>query len=420
MINDTNITECANELSDDQEAFIIAVSWWLETFSCMLVGVIGLVLNIFAMSILITPTMWNNLFNRLLLCLTAYDVLFILCGLLEIFRQKYHYHVQQYLFVHLLYPIRSMSMCCSIYTTIVLTLERYQAITSPIRHRNQRANNMANITKPLLIYILPVTILSIVYYLPKFFDLTIAEGYDCDESTLSALKNDSDVKDIELERRNCTPSFKIRPTNLRINKTYIFWYLNVSNLIVTCVVPIILLIFMNARIAISLQQLQNRRSKNNANRCNKSDSGTKNEQQDRHHSSLHDVKKFFILFSIVVLFILCHSLRITMNFAEFVNAEILSKERQKGCNELSYWHFFSIPLSEILLLLNASAHFFVYLLFDKTFQEIAKNRLFSLKRFIHCSFENSRQEILQMQERIPLKDKEDLSNGNIATLRTEA
>ena len=109
-----------------------------------------------------------------------------------------------------------------------------------------------------------------------------------------------------------------------------------------------------------------------------------------------------------------------MNFAEFVNAEILSKERQKGCNELSYWHFFSIPLSEILLLLNASAHFFVYLLFDKTFQEIAKNRLFSLKRFIHCSFENSRQESLQMQERIPLKDKEDISNGNIATLRTEA
>ena len=96
-----------------------------------------------------------------------------------------------------------------------------------------------------------------------------------------------------------------------------------------------------------------------------------------------------------------------MNIAEFVNAEVLSIEREKGCNELSYWHFFSIPISEILLLFNASAHFFVYLFFDKTFQAIAKARLFSLKHYIQCSFENPRHHENQRQEMIPLEDKED-------------
>ena len=138
----------------------------------------------------------------------------------------------------------------------------------------------------------------------------------------------------------------------------------------------------------------------------------KNDHPDRQHSSMQDVKKFFILFSIVVLFVLGHSLRITMNIAEFVTAEILSKERQKGCNELSFWHFFSIPLSEISLLFNASAHFFVYLFFDKTFQEIAKNTLLSLKNHLHCPHGSSEHESNQRLERQPLKDKEEVTTLN--------
>ena len=408
MENDTNTTECANELSEEQEAFIVTTYWWLDTFSYMLVGVIGLILNMIAMLILVTPTMWNNLFNRLLLCLSAYDIMFILCGLLEIFRQKYQSFVQQRLFVHLLYPIRSMSMCCSIYTTIVLTLERYQAINSPIRHRNQRANNLANITKPLLFYIVPVTTFSFVYYLPKFFDLSVAQGYHCDPNTLNSLSNNDStaIDDNELERRNCTESFDIKPTNLRINPSYIFWYLNVSNLSVTCVVPIKLLIFMNVRIAVKLAQFQKRQSRRKSQASNNNERSLNNEQQERQHSSSIDVKKTFILFSIVVLFILCHSLRIIMNIAEFVNAEVLSIEREKGCNELSFWHFFSIPISEILLLFNASAHFFVYLFFDKTFQAIAKGRLFSFKHYIKCSLGSPRHHENQRQEMIPLEDKE--------------
>ena len=164
---------------------------------------------------------------------------------------------------------------------------------------------------------------------------------------------------------------------------------------------------MNARIAVSLAQLQKRRRSNKSQTLSRNEPGMKHEQQERHLSSSIDVKKTFILFSIVMLFILGHSLRITMNIAEFVNVEVLSIEREKGCNELSYWHFFSIPISEILLLFNASAHFFVYLFFDKTFQAIAKEHLFSLKNYIQCSFGNPRHHENQRQEMIPLEDKKD-------------
>ena len=377
MENQTNEEHCENALSETQINFVATFSWWLETFGYLLVGLLGLLLNIIAMLVLLTPTMWNNFFNRLIMCLAGYDSAFILCGILEIFRRWQLTFLQQYLFVKVLYPFRSMVMCCSIYTTLVLTLERHQAITSPIQYRSR--GSQRKLGRRLFIYIVPVMLFSFAYYFPKYFDLDVLEVTNC--PIINSIPSNTTVL-LNLNAPNCTTKYRITPTPLRTNHQYIFWYINVSNLVVTCVLPISLLIFMNCRIVSSLNKFRRRRPSMMMNTPNlTTPNTTTTTTTTQHPKNTSDVKKTFMLFSIVMLFILCHALRIMMNITEFLNLETLALEREKGCDGIKFWQHVSRPLSEFLLLFNSSANFFVYMFFDKAFQQILRKRFYVIKTY---------------------------------------
>ena len=175
MTNGTLIS-CEVSLTKEQQIFVDDFAWWLNIVVYVIIGVLGFTLNMIAIWILLAQSMWNNIFNRLIMCLSTFDSIFIFCGLLEIIRKWLMLPIQQYVFAKVVYPFRSMAMCCSIYTTVVLTLERYQAITSPIQHRNRNAN--ISLGKRLICYIVPVCTFSFIYYIPKFFDMKKANHYD--------------------------------------------------------------------------------------------------------------------------------------------------------------------------------------------------------------------------------------------------
>ena len=366
MENNTSI-ECEEGLSETQRHAIDALSWWLDVVAYFVMGLIGIMLNTISMKVLLAPTMWNNFFNRLLMFLSAYNSVFILCGLLELFRRWQHSSFQQYLFTVFVYPLRSMVMCSSIYTTIALTLERYQAITSPIQYRNRGVN--LSLGKRLFVYIIPIMLFSFAYYFPKFFDLYIEEVQVCSQNVSENVIPNLATED---EVDNCQTKYKIFPTSLRTNRQYIFWYLNVSNLVVTCLIPIGLLVFLNCRIASCLKQYRLRRYIQTTH-VNASDATSLNASTRSRQKINIDVKQTFMLFSIVILFVLCHSLRIIMNTAEFLNFKKLDTEREKGCDGIGFWQHISLPISEFLLLFNSSAHFFVYMVFDKTFKKLLRD-----------------------------------------------
>ena len=376
MSNETLI-KCNETLSQSQSQIIDTFSLWISVFAYLLVGLVGFVLNLIAMCVLLSTNMWNNFFNRLLMCLSIFDSGFILCGLLELVRRQWSDSlIHSKLFVHFLYPFRSMVMCSSIYTTIVLTLERYQAISSPLEYRFKTLN--ANLAKRLCKYIVPVMLFSFVYYVPKFFDLYVKEETDCNRSNESKSLNTSKM----ITRKGagigeeCLTEYLIEPTELRTHRQYIFWYLNVSNLLVTCIVPIGLLMFMNCRIAISLNGYRQRQPSIVNKQIDPNTQSTKTTPK----TASGEVKQTFILFSIVILFVSCHALRIVMNITEFITLEKLSIEHEKGCNGISFWQHISMALSEFLLLFNSSAHFFVYLFLDKSFQQTLKDYYATIRR----------------------------------------
>ena len=72
-----------------------------------------------------------------------------------------------------------------------------------------------------------------------------------------------------------------------------------------------------------------------------------------------------------------------MNVAEFLKFQ----ESEDGTNcksQIRLWEHICMPLSEFLLLFNSSANFFVYMLFDKAFQKILRERFSTALNWCFC------------------------------------
>ena len=354
MKNQTHVY-CDSDMTDHQSRFLKKYSFLMEIMGNLPVCLIGLTLNIIAGVVLLSPKMRNNFFNRLLLVLAIYDSIYLTCGLIEVIGHRIPFYVQQYFFVHVGYPLRSIVMFCSIYTTVALSFERKNAITSPISHRNR--NNAITMNRRLLYYIGPMLLFASCYYVPKFFDLHIEKSITCMQGS-SATTNNSSSLNNTVSIENCTTKHIIRPTPLRVNHQYIFWYINVLNIIVTWVVPVTVLLYLNCRIYYSLRAFLGRSTSNSTSRRN-----------DRNSNR----SKTFILFSIVVLFVICHAVRLLLNIDEFISLDIVKKKREGKCDLITFWQRIAVPLNQLFILLNSSGNFFVYVFFDETFQQTLKN-----------------------------------------------
>ncbi len=104
----------------------------------IIIGTIGLTGNFVAIPILLSRQM-TSIFNRILVCLSIFDNIFIICSLLEAVRKNFgpiHDRVHSYAFAYFLYQLQSVAIVSSIFTTIVLALERCLAVAKPIEYHN--------------------------------------------------------------------------------------------------------------------------------------------------------------------------------------------------------------------------------------------------------------------------------------------
>ena len=376
MSNTANITCDLNKFSVDQETFLKEYIWWMDMGGNLPVGLIGFVLNSVAIFVLSTATMRNNFFNRLLICLAIFDNLYISCEIYEVCRRREYTLTQQHIFVNFVYPVRSVFMCCSIYSTVALTLERFYAITSPAEYRMRGTSNLG---KRLLYYMLPVLGFSIIYYIPKYLDLNVDEVTQCTIGNKTTIINNASLLNYtDINKENCITTYPLIATTLRINHHYVVWYINISNLVVTCIIPLSILIYLNCRIYSSLNQFIQRQPST----CTNHPANSARRQQ---HS---DVKKTFILFSIVVVFTVCHSLRITLNFDELLNLSHFKKDWEKGCDGVKFWPRIVVPINQLLIIINSSANFFVYVFFDHGFQQVLRHA-YIIRSEVHSHTRNN-------------------------------
>jgi len=243
---------------------------------------------------------------------------------------------------------------------VALALERYHAIRSPMEYRVRATTNM---TKRLIWYVMPVLFLATIYYIPRFFDLYVEEVLKCNDSDNTI--NTKDTKEYNASSRddqNCTFEYQLGATNMRIDYNYVLWYINISNFLLTALIPVGVLSYINCKIHSSLHNFMARRP---------SAFGIRQNHQAREQRA-SDVKQVFILFSIVIILVICHSLRVVLNVEEFIDLTSYKEQMEKGCNGREFWHEVLVRISQLLIIINSSANFFIYVFMDNGFRNVLR------------------------------------------------
>ena len=395
----------------ENEQFFEEYNWWVETIGNLSFGCVGVFLNLATIIVLSSSTMLNNFFNRLLICLAVFDTLYLSCEISEVFRHRHHTFIQQQIFVYFTYPMRNIFMFSSVYMTVVLAFERYQAITNPVKYRSKMVGTSMN--SHLISNVVPGFLFAVVYYIPKFLDLYVGEEKDCLDKEIQ-VNNHNISQGNYLEPnlyRNCSINHVLIPTPLRLHPQYIFWYIIISNLTLTALLPSFVLIYLNARIVTSLKEFKDRKkSIKTSNSLNTSVAET-NKQTNSTKSTKTDLKKTFILFGIVILFVLCHSLRVALNVNEFI--EIAAQNVASNgevCRTEGMWKEYAGPFNQLLVIMNSSLNFFIYVFFDNAFQQVLRKHLQIKHRFPCTSMngENPAGEIIRKRRK-----KTDIELDNI-------
>ena len=353
------------DITEKQWQFYHAFTWWLEGFGSALIGSVGLFFNLITILVLLGGDITASFFNWLLVCLAGFDAFFLLNGILEAFRNHLgstNFHV--YIFVVFLYPFRSFVMCCSIYTTVLLALERYSALVRPISHQavGKSKQSMVQYLRQhwgrLLKYLGPIMILAGVFCIPKTMELRLLTKERCEAVQYGHVKTNS-----------CSLHYDIALTGLRSNNVYNLWYHIITNLFVTAIIPILSLTYLNVNIYLKFRQYLQRQPTFTNKSIIIQDSAKEQKKRKREKDM---VQQTMILFSVVVLFCLFHILRIVLNIEEFASLEKRKqvKEQNDGCEWLQYWTIIASPVSHILLQLNSSLNFIIYCYFNKSFRDV--------------------------------------------------
>lgn len=163
------------------------------------VGFFGIFGNIISMIILSRPQMKSSI-NYLLIGLARCDTVLILTSML-LFGLPAIYPYSGYLFTYyynvyphmapVLFPLALIVQTASVYLTLTVTLERFVAVCHPLRARSLCTYGRARA------YVLVIIIFSILYNLPRFWEVSHHSNYDDRLNTTiycvvaSALRQDS-------------------------------------------------------------------------------------------------------------------------------------------------------------------------------------------------------------------------------------
>ena len=109
--------------------------FWVEGIAQFVVGILGIIANTFAIQILCSNRL-VSFFNSLLACLLVMHTIYILSNLLVFLSHKSTLYIVSATFSYVLYPLRSVALHSSTYTTVLMARQRYLAIRHPIEYRN--------------------------------------------------------------------------------------------------------------------------------------------------------------------------------------------------------------------------------------------------------------------------------------------
>jgi len=322
--NDPNLEGCKPIILKSELQDFLAWKWWIGGLVMILIEIIGFLANSMSLIVLLRPKIRETSFNQLLAVLCIVDTFFIFCNTFSCIhalgvKNGFFKTVRGFMDA-----FGQVAMCASVLLIVALTCERHFAIRSPHRYRIHIRTTPW--WKHLSYYVVPVTVLSLIFNIPMFINLQ-----------RSWMKN---------------------TTYLEVNL-----YLRMLHpLTTTGLAPILILIILNIRITLGIKNMQSKAKALRARPTQSTVGGrpeavnsastsavttiqsaqgtedsraktSKNQQQNR-----REIRMAYLTFAIVTLFFLLNLPRIALGGYEVSNTWLILRCVAHGSKYLSTLH----------------------------------------------------------------------------------
>ena len=153
----------------------------------------------------------------------------------------------------------------------------------------------------------------------------------------------------------------IRATDLRKNSLYLTYYINLATFVVIGLIPFSLISYYNYNVYKGMKL----RLKIAEDRQRKISNISIREKSTHEHDSAN------VLGGIVLLFMICHSLRLLLNFYEMIFIKHVLDCITNKQSGFPTWFFITKSFSDLMLIINSSINVIIY----GTFHSAARNQI---------------------------------------------
>ena len=410
----------------------MGVAFVFEVVLLMIIGSFGVIGN-FSLIKMFAQLEEKLNFHQLMITLAIFDSAFILLCMIvfaipEILPQEYKTEGYHFYIAPKALALLQVAQTGSVYCTISISLERYLTVCHPFYFSGKNWSARR--------YIIPIVLFSVLYNMPRFFELRTKyiesdedvsfnvtksnetfyshgqENHLYNETNLSYLfPSNSTQQDNKYTteyistttdniQNNRGYNYGFELTSMRQNKYYVSIYIIGLNFIVHGLIPFPVIITLNAllyrelvEIITTSPSLFNSQSSSIASpQCDLSSSLTSFQNETRRtpgrrrlvgRIKLSGIMLAKVSIAIVVVFVICHSVRWIPN-----TYELLERVRQDTEDESMPWPLwveYTTEISHFLTVLNSSVNFYIYYIthygIPTSLSSLSRN---SKKHFLFC------------------------------------
>ena len=337
------------------------VQYALEYIAMLVMGIIGIVGNTIAVYIFCNLKQQLK-FHQLMIMIFVFDTAFITLSLMIYsfphMSKEYRYGDTYCHMLPIITPLLEIALTGSIYSTMAISVERYLVVCHPFYTLSNRWSSRR--------YILPIIAFSILYNIPRFFELKVqpmAIGMPRTTTGSTPVEKEEDLD----------PMYSIEHTALREDYYYNSIYRGWMNLIITAIIPFIVLITLNSLIFKKLKDILSARSRESV----VGTFGTPGSlmAQSSYHpdeepacvpvpvspkkvTRANEILLAKVSVIIVIFFVICHSVRWIPIIYGIVYNHYLTEQDFV----LPRWVEICINISGFLTIANSSVNFYIYIL----------------------------------------------------------